>query len=178
MSDQYTQEELEGMTRVQLRRAALSILGIDNKEASNRKSGDLIAGILETQEGGGNDKPKSRSKASSKASTKSKAGGAKTGGRSKAKPKEDQGGNGVGAGADDLIRRIDALGKTVDENQEGLKEGLEEISAGIADIQRQQFFLFGLLSDVYKMVGEPDELAERLEEMDQEWDQQGNEDSD
>jgi hypothetical protein len=172
----YTEEELKGMTRVELRRAAIAVLGIDNKECSNTKSQDLIDRILAEGGEGGGSKPKASGRGG-KGGSKPKASSAGRGrGRSKPKeeeappPAEDVGDLGV------VVDRIDAVGKTVDESHTEVKELLEVIQEQQVEIQRQQFMLFGLMTDLYKFTGEPDELEERMNELDAEWEAQGNED--
>lgn len=176
----YTREDLEGMSRVELRTAARNVLKVDNKAVSNEKSGDLINKILEAQGGGGEKKGKA-----------APAGrGGKTPGAGKAAPKEEpeetqeetpeeepqppKGKAAPGApvaGLKELRVGIDAVGKTVDENQGELKELL-------AEIDRKLFIVFGLMTDVFKAVNEPDELDGRLNELQEEWeggDGEGNE---
>lgn len=167
----YNEKELKGMSRVLLRRAAREVLGIDNKEASNSKSADLIGRIIEEQEGGGNgEAPKTSSRRSSKTSG-GKASGGKSSGRGKS--------SGKGSSAetsDDLTSMVDAVGKAVDETHSETKELLEQMAEQMAELQRQNFILFGLVTDIYKAVDEPDALEERLKELDEEWEAQGNDD--
>jgi len=175
----YTKEELTNMSRVELRRAAIEVLKVDNKAVSNEKSTDLIAKILEAQEGGGGKK--------GKAAPAGRAG--KTPGAGKAAPKEPEEtpeetpeeepeppkGKAAAApptaGLKELRGCIDAVGKTVDENQAEVKELL-------AEIDRKLFIVFGLMTDVFKAVNEPDDLDGRLNELQEEWesgDAEGNE---
>jgi hypothetical protein len=152
------------MSRVQLRRAAIEVLKIDNKEASNSKSGDLIERILEEGgEGGGSKSSKASSKKSSR-TTKATSRSSKS--KSKAAPAETSS-NGVG-------ELVDAVGKAVDETKEDLGSKLEAVLDNQDHIMKQQFILFGMLSDVYKAVDEPDALEARLEELEEEWNSQGN----
>lgn len=176
MSDttSYTEEELKGMTRVELRRAAIAVLGIDNKECSNTKSQDLIDRIV-AEQGGGNGKGKAAGRPAAAAAGRGRGrpapqdSGKEEPAREEARPAASKGGGGDGA-----IARIDVLGKTVDENQTELKEMLQQILDTQAETQRQNFQIFGLLTDLYKFTGEPDELDARLTELDEEWDNQGN----
>lgn len=167
----YTEEELKGMTRVELRRAAIAVLGIDNKECSNTKSQDLIDRIVSEQGGGGN------GKATTKAKSRPAAGGR---GRGRAAPQAAQEEEApppaarASKGGDPAIERLDVLGSTVDENHTEVKEMLQQILDNQAETQRQNFQIFGLLTDLYKFTGEPDELEARLTELDEEWDNQGN----
>lgn len=162
----YTQEELQGMSRVQLRRAAIETLKIDNKEASNSKSGDLIEKILEMGAAGGNGD--SSDKAAAKETTKrtTKRTTRKAAAR-KEEAAEAAPTNGVG-------KLVDAVGKAVDETKEELVAKSDDILENIEHIMKQQFILFGLLCDVYKTVDEPDVLEGRLEELEEDWNSQGN----
>lgn len=171
----YTEEDLKGMTRVELRRAAIAVLGIDNKECSNTKSQELIDRIMAEQGGGGGSKPKGGGKRGGGSKPKTSGGR----GRGRSKPKEEPPPAEDPAEVGDLgpvIDRVDAVGKTVDENHEATKELLDVISEQQVEIQRQQFMIFGLITDLYKFTGEPDELEERMNELDAEWEAQGNED--
>jgi hypothetical protein len=173
----YTEEELKGMTRVELRRAAIAVLGIDNKECSNTKSQDLIDRILAESGGGGSSKPKSsgRAKASGGGTKAKSSGGGR--GRSKPEPEPDPEPEVVEGDLSVVIDRVDAVGKAGDENHEEVKELLGIIQEQQVEIQRQQFMLFGLMTDLYKFTGEPDELEERMNELDAEWEAQGNDES-
>ena len=160
----YTQEELQGMSRVQLRRAAIEVLKIDNKEASNSKSGDLIERLVEASSGG-NGTAKAASKAASKR-TSTKRTTRKAAAQETAEP---------AAATNGLGKLVDAVGKAVDETKEELTDKAVEILDNQEHIMKQQFILFGLLCDVYKAVEEPDVLEARLEELEEEWNTQGNE---
>jgi len=167
----YSEEELKGMTRVELRRAAIAVLGIDNKECSNTKSQDLIDRIV-AEQGGGNGK--AAAKAARPAAGRGRGRPAPQDAGKDEAPPERTASKG-GGGGDGAIERIDVLGKTVDENQAELKEMLQQVLDNQAETQRQNFQIFGLLTDLYKFTGEPDELEARLTELDEEWDNQGNE---
>jgi len=168
----YTQEELEGMSRVQLRRTAIETLKIDNKEASNSKSGDLISRIMEVGSGE-EEPPKKAAAAAAKRGTSKRASSRKSGG------------NGVDAAAtstesvavptNGISKLVDAVGKAVDETKEELVTKVDGVLDQLDHIMKQQFILFGLLCDVYKNLDEPDVLEARLEELDEEWNAQGNE---
>jgi hypothetical protein len=162
----YTQEELQGMSRVQLRRAAIEVLKIDNKEASNSKSGDLIERIVEASGGGnGNGTAKTAAKTAPKR-TSTKRNTRKAATQEAAEP---------AAATNGLGKLVDAVGKAVDETKEELSDKAVESLDNQEHIMKQQFILFGLLCDVYKAVEEPDILEARLEELEEEWNSQGNE---
>jgi hypothetical protein len=164
----YTQEELQGMSRVQLRRAAIEMLKIDNKEASNSKSGDLIDRILEMGEGGGNGNGSSKEAAKGPAKRSTRRTTRKTT-AAKEETAEATPANGVG-------KLVDAVGKAVDETKEELISKSDDILENIDHIMKQQFILFGILCDVYKAgVDGPDALDARLEELEEAWNAQGNE---
>lgn len=172
MSDVYTEEELKGMSRVQLRRAAIAVLDIDNKEASNSKSGDLIERILEAQSGGG----KKESKTTKKTTTRKASKVTRTSRKEESDDQETPESSSADLGdLSVVVDRLDALGKALDESQETNKELIEGVLEGIADVQRQQYILFGLVSDIYKAHYEPDEFEQRCEELDGEWENRGNE---
>lgn len=163
----YSQEELQGMSRVQLRRAAIEMLKIDNKEASNSKSGDLIDRILEMGDGGnGNGSSKEEVKTTAKRGTKRNTRKTTA---AKEETAEAMPTNGVG-------KLVDAVGKAVDETKEELVSKSDDILENIDHIMKQQFILFGILCDVYKAgVDGPDALDARLEELEEAWNAQGNE---
>jgi NACalpha-BTF3-like transcription factor len=144
----YTVDELEEMSRVDLRKLAVKTWGMDNKECSGTKSAALREFIVEQQEAyeGGDDPPakSSKSKASSsKKTSSSKASSSKSsssrsrpsagkaspkagarGGRGakRAAPKDDDAPPAVDSNG--LSERIDLIGKTIDENHEEVKEAL------------------------------------------------------
>jgi hypothetical protein len=179
MSDKkYTQEDLKGMARVDLRRTAIAVLGIDNKECSNTTSGELITRILQAQEGG-KGKSKDNGKQEGRGRGRAAAGRAPAAGRGRAakeEPPQESAGGGDPS-VDEVLRRIDAVGKTVDESTEELKSTIETLEADLTEARRQLYMIFGLLTDVYKAVDEPDALEARVEELQEEWDAQGNDDS-
>ena len=173
MSEQvYTKDELDGMSRVDLRRIAVQVHGMDNKECSNTKSEALKDWIMEQQEGGGGksngktSKATAAAKSSSKSSRSSKASKTSTSkAKASAAPTEASGDLGT------LIERVDAVGKGLDENQEEVKELLQQVSDTLTDINRQQFVTFGLLTDLYKVHFEPDELDDRMGELEKEYEE-------
>lgn len=195
MPDQYTEEELKEKTRVQLRRLAVSTYGMDNKECSNTKSEDLIAFILDQQDGGGQeDPPKQEKPSEAKGSKSSKKGGrglARRPGRSKKEDKKEDKksskGNGKGRSRakdpepepdpvpvgdvdlSEITERIDAVGGTLDDNQNELKEELVSIAETLDDIKRNQFIQWGLLCDIYSGENAETDLDKRLDELDEEW---------
>ena len=113
----YTQEELQSMSRVQLRRAAIEVLKIDNKEASNSKSGDLIDRIVAAVGGNGNGSSKTAEvdKPAARRSTKRNT--------RKAAPEEEQQETvSATVSTNGLGKLVDAVGKAVDETKEELSD--------------------------------------------------------
>jgi flagellar biosynthesis/type III secretory pathway ATPase len=165
----YTQEELQGMSRVQLRRAAIEVLKIDNKEASNAKSVDLIERIMEL---GGNGNGNGTEKAAAKTAKRTTS---RRGSVRKAAVAEETAEEAVSVGSNGLGKLVDAVGKAVDETKEEISAKLSESLENQEHIMKQQYMLFGLLCDIFKAVNEPDELEERLQELEEEWTAQGNE---
>lgn len=154
---------------MQLRRAAIEVLKIDNKEASNSKSGDLISRILDAQGGGGEDE-----KPASKPAGRGRAGKPAGRGRTAKSEPADEPAEEAAPAANGLGKMVDAVGKAVDESKEELSGKLEEILENQDHIMKQQFILFSLVTDIYKAVDEPDALEARLEEIEEEWNNQGN----
>jgi len=168
MSD-YTVEDLKGMTRTQLRQAGIKVLQIDNKEICEFGTQEIIDKILAEQEGG-NGK-------STGTSTKSRAAVGR--GRGKAEePKEETrkatSSEKKGGSGEDLSSRVDAVGATLDENHNKVMDVLGSLHDMLVEIQRMQSALFGLVTDLYKFTGEPGDLKDRLAELDDEWEKQGN----
>jgi len=153
--DVYTQEELEGMSRLVLRRICKG-RGMSSEDCSNMEFDDMVGWILENQEGGGGSSKKASPKASSKkAAPKAapKAGGKKAPPKGKkappkaapkAKPKDDDDGevagddlaNGVLEAIGELKERlasveekIDTLGEVVDTNVAALTGDVNELRA-------------------------------------------------
>ena len=158
----YTVDELKSMTRVQLRKAAIAELGIDNLEASNYKSDVLIDKIMAN---GNGEEPAPPKKAKGKST---KRGAKKSDGNGAAKAAATEApANGVG-------KLVDAVGKAVDETKEELSARLKDILENQEHMMKQQFILFGLICDIYKVDYEPDVLEKRIEALDVEWDSQGN----
>ena len=164
------------MSRVELRRLAVQVHKMDNKECSNTKSEEIKAYIEEAQGGGG-----SKSKASSKKTTSKKAGNGKPTTRGKARSSKAKDEPAPAEVSDDLstvLERIDAVGKALDEGQEGTKEELEGIVDQLADIDKKLYILTGLNTDLYKAMYEPDDLDPRIEELETEYEAEGNEGGD
>lgn len=191
MAEKYTEEDLKAMSRVELRRAAIEVLKVDNKEISNSKSEDLRARILEAQEGGAA-KPKG-GKIPPKAGGRGLPG---TKGKVAPKPEpepevEDEtpeetpeeeapapkgkpaGKPAAGPGTVvDAKKYFDAIGKAVDEVGSGQQEMQETLVTQLNEIERKQFIMLGLLTDIFKAVNEPDELEPRLTELQEEWEKE------
>lgn len=203
MSDQqvYTKDELNEMSRVELRRLAVQVHGMDNKECSNTKSDELKEFILEAQEGGGGKKSSSKSsrskgRSSSKSSGKNgqsgraSAASSRGRGRSEAKKDEEQeqeapasteGINidfsAINIDFSAIEERLDAIGKTLDESNEGLAGEISEVKDQLTDVQRQMFLMFGLSVEMAKAVLEPDEVDTCLAELEEEWGKSAGNDS-
>jgi hypothetical protein len=164
----YTEAELKEMTRLDLKKAAIDTLHISNAEARNTKGPLLIEKILEKlAEGGNGDSPAEEPKKAAK----------RTNSRKTRKP-----GTVVAKDAavdlaptNGLGKLVDAVGKAVDDTKEELAAKSEEMMENLEHVMKQQFILFGVLCDIFKAVNEPDELEPRLEELETEWDAQGNE---
>lgn len=201
MSDEkqiYTSEELEEMSRVDLRKLAVKTWGMDNKECSGTKSQALREWIIEQQEAyeGGEEPPKKTSKAKSSKASSSKASSSKSSGRprpsagkaspkagargrGRAKPKDEPAEEAPAAAGDlgDLSERLDALGKAVDENHEEVKEALassggealDEIKDTLENIRLSQYILHGLVADLYRNYYEPEDLDTRVDELEAEF---------
>ena len=199
MSDEkqlYTSDELEEMSRVDLRKLAVKTWGMDNKECSGTKSQALREWIIEQQEAyeGGEEPPKKASKAKSSKASSSKASSKPSGrprpsagkvspkagakGRGRAKPAEDTEEAPPPAGdLGDLAERIDALGKAVDENHKEVMESqpqiggelMEEIKDALENIRLSQYILHGLVADLYRNYYEPEDLDTRVDELEAEF---------
>lgn len=170
MSETYTRKDLDSMSRVELRRLAVQVHGMDNKECSNTKSEEIKAYIEEAQGGGG----KSTSKGSStKAAAKPEPSNGKPATRGKARSSKAKAAPPTEEVASDLsavLERIDAVGKAIDEGQETTKEELGGIVDQLCDIDKKLFILTGLATDLYKAMYEPDDLDPRIEELEAEYD--------
>jgi len=154
MAETYTKEGLKAESRVSLRQIAMKELGMNARQISEMKSEAIIDAILEKQGGGGKKDSKG-----SKAESKSSKG--KESEKEPEKEKEDVGGS-EGGGASD--EKIDALGKVLDDVEEKIK-GLE----------RQQYMLFGLLSDLWlNQVDGKEALEERIGELEKAFEDEGN----
>jgi hypothetical protein len=214
MSDEkqiYTKDELEEMSRVDLRKLAVKTWGMDNKECSGTKSQALRDWIIEQQDayegGGGEEKkatPKGRSgkpapKASGGRSSRPAPSGrpapkAAPKGRGRPAPKsepepDDEGQNEAPPAAEDvgeLAERVDALGKTIDDNHKEMMEaiggaggeGVEEVKETLENIRLSLYILHGLVADLYSINYEPDDLKNRVDELEAEFNedpQEGNE---
>lgn len=151
MAETYSKESLQGESRVSLRQIAMKELGMNARQISEMKSEAIIAAILEKQGGGGK-------KADKKDSPKDGKG-------SKAAPKEEPKQDEPEDEAEgSSSKQLDALGKAVD-----------DVSEQISGLERQQYMLFGLLSDLWlAQCGGRDELKERIEELEKEFETEGN----
>ena len=75
MADQetYSRDELTEMSRVDLRRIAVQIHGMNNRECSGSGSADIIDFIIEAQDGGGGKKGSKKVRSGKKKKTSKKA---------------------------------------------------------------------------------------------------------
>lgn len=153
MAETYTKEGLKAESRVSLRQIAMKELGMNARQISEMKSETIIDAILEKQGGGGG---KSKGKADGKAAKPKEAEKEKE--REKEEPDEEGAGGEVG-------EKIDALGKALD-----------ELASDIKGLGRQQYMLFGLLSDIWlNTAGDgKDELEARIAELEKEYEDEGN----
>lgn len=148
MAETYTKENLKAESRVSLRQIAMKVLGLNARQISEMKSENIIEAILEKQGGGGKKSDKKDSKSSAKP-------------KEDKEPEKEEEKESDGEGSNE---QLDALGKVVDDVEERLK-GLE----------RQQYMLFGLLSDLWlAQVGGKEELEERIGELEKEFADEGN----
>jgi len=169
----YTEAELKDMSRVALRQTAVRILQIANKDAAAQRSDDLIQQILDSQSNG--------SKKGGKAAAKGRGRG-----KAAAEPEETtepeeaaaeeeaprSRGRGSSNGVDSA--KVDALGKTLDD----LDAKLEQVLANQAEIERKLFINLGLTTDLYRFLGEPDDLDARQVELNAEWESNESEGND
>lgn len=166
----YSEEELKGMTRTQLRQAGIKVLQIDNKEICEFGTQDIIDKILAEQEGGNGKSATSTKTRTAVGRGRVKAEEPPKEDSRKAAPTEKKDSSSMG----DLSSRVDALGATVDENQTKVMEVLEMLPDMLVELQKMQSAIFGLMTDLYKFTGEPGDLKDRLAELDEDWEKRGN----
>ena len=187
MSDEkFTEEQLNDMSRVLLRRTAMKVLGIDNTTASKLGTEDLIAQILESQDGGGKSKGKKGGKPASKPAPEPEEEAAEEvveeepkprGRRAAPAPKEEE------SGPDALMRHVVAIGKGQDEELKALKDMVADLTKVVRtlaevvrEIDRKTYVNLGLTNQIYTFTGEPDELDGTVAGLEKNWDEaQGNE---
>lgn len=175
----YTAEELKTVGRVELRRRAVA-LGMNNKDCTNSTSEQLKQFILEAQEGAGEEgeegeepkKSKARARAEGEGEVKTSKGNGKTRQTRTTKAKEEVEETAASSGASN--EKIDHLGAAMDEEFEKVNNRLNEICEAHDSADRQRFIMMGLLSDIYKNFFEPDELEERIKELEADCDNSGN----
>jgi len=166
--EQYNESELKDMSRVLLRQTAVRVLQIANKDAAAQRSDDLIKQILETQGGGGK---KGGKKASAKTS---KARNTEPEEVEEVEEKEDAPkgrGRAAAASGNGLGEAVHAVGKTLDD----VLSKLDDLLANQAEIERKAYITMGLTTDLYRFLGEPDDLDARQIELNDEWENMGNE---
>ena len=181
---EYTREELDKMSRTNLRRAAVSC-GMAHRDATKMESSDIKDYIMSKQ--GDGEEKKSTGRAGKGAG---KAATAKVKGRkAKAAPEpveeveeveeaEEEaeaaapvsGGvakliHKVGLGMDDGFKELMAMLETMQAEQ-------EEIKAAIQENAHSLYLLSGLMTDVLKNDWEPKEVDERIGEIEEAWQEQ------
>jgi hypothetical protein len=140
----HTREELEGMSRLVLRRICKA-RGMSSEECSKMEFDDMVNWIDENQGGGGNSKPKAAPKAAKGGAKKA----APKGGTKKAPPKAPPKGRSKAAAKDEpedspgligdeilakvtaLDEKIDTVGEVMDQNLNAITEDMNELRADV-----------------------------------------------
>jgi len=161
---EYTEEELRNLSRVDLRRAAVQVLGIDNRTATNHKTDELVSLILESQSGNG--KSKGKGKGAPPAGKGKLASAPKE--PEETEPEPPKGKAAATITGADVVKHLQAIGKGMDENHEATTEHLNEL-------ERKLYILSGLVMDLFKSAYEPDELDPRIAELDEAFQKDGEE---
>jgi len=158
----FTREELEGMSRLVLRRECKA-RDMSSEDCSKMEFDDMVNWILEYQGGGGNSKPKAAAKGGAKkAPPKAAAKAAPKGGKkappkalpkSKAAPKDEDTGevagddlanlvleqlSGISERLEALEAKVDTLGEVVDTNIASLVEDVGELRADSYKVLERQ----------------------------------------
>ena len=164
-----TEEELRELKRIDIRTIAVDHFGMDTKIASKTTTGDVISFILEAQE-----KEFGKSSGKGKAEPKGKVA-------PKAKPEpepepdpEPEPEEEKAEVSGDVEGKIDALGQALDSMSEEVKTILDGISGTLSDITKNQFMLYGLVANLFIVNDGQEALDERIKELEEEWEKQGN----
>lgn len=177
MAEEYTQEQLEGMNRLHLRRIVKK-MGMSADDAGDLKAAELISWILEEQGGGGGSKKSSKKSSSKKASTKSKA--APKGRRSPPKRQkdtepEDTEPEDTGEVEGDLAEVMNAVadtGQKVDELGGVYNENHSALMEEIGELRVENYCIKGLLMKLMEELKEEEvikcDAEEVLEELEKE----------
>jgi acetate kinase len=152
MSDVYTKEELKSLSRTDLRRRAVQVLNVPNRDVISEKSDVLINKILAFQDTQ-NIEVKSKPEVSKSETNKDIAQVTMFA----PSPEEHECSN--------LVQRIDAVGKTVDQLEEKFKQALSVLEEKVTLVLQDTYIIIGLAQELYKLVGEPDDLQERMKEL-------------
>ena len=152
MSDVYTKEELKSLSRTDLRRRAVQVLNVPNRDVISEKSDVLINKILAFQDTQ-NIEVKSKPEVSKSETNKDIAQVIMFA----PSPEEHECSN--------LVQRIDAVGKTVDQLEEKFKQALSVLEEKVTLVLQDTYIIIGLAQELYKLVGEPDDLQERMKEL-------------
>lgn len=159
-----TEEELRKLKRFDIRYIATEHFGMDSKTCSKTSTSDVLQFILEAQE-----KEFGKGKAAPmppKSAPKDKRA-------SEPEPEPEVEEETEEAGG--LEDKIDALGQAFDSFSSEMGEKLKAIETKIAEMQQNQFMVFGLVSNLFLISEGEDALNERLTELQEKWDKEGNE---
>lgn len=176
MAETYTRDELDKMSRVQLRQTAVNC-GMKHREATNTKSEDIKEFILGK---GGDGESKGRGKGKAKDKGNGQSATAKPRGRGKGKGKAKDSGGDQSPPSDDSAELIHKVGLGMDENHqavmnelEELKEATSTLTDAVAELEHQLFLISGLTADILKTQWDgPEEVNERLGELEEIWEKQ------
>lgn len=170
-----TEEELKELKRFDIRYIATEHFGMDSKACSKMSTSDVTAFILEAQEKEFGKGGKAAAAPKGKAAAAPPKGKGKPAPEPEPEPEPEETEEAEEAEASgDLEGKIDALGQAFDSFAEETREKLEAIETKIAEMQHNQFMVFGLVSNLFLISEGEDALNERLEELQSEWEKEGN----
>lgn len=178
MSEFYTREELDKLSRVDLRTLAVQKWGMSNRECSQKLADHIKDFILEKQEASQNGeetpaKAANKPKASKAAKPKSNGKGTTPKGRAAkpaaSEPMDTSDQLKLAGDFSEIVEKLDAVGKGMDEEMSEVKQLLTDVRDIVVDMDRKQFIAFGLLTDIYRLSFEPTDLDERVAELQQEY---------